>query len=154
MAREGAAASLISLPLEVRYSIFAHLSAHRSKPRKLLWHRFERVDVECLVHHSKWQDPSRPAPIVVYDDDDDDDCDTERESVLNENHEEKTATNMGSKKSRTLRAKTARTLTMLTKTKRATKTTRARQLEVMSISLIDTPYGSIGIGGIFHTCCA
>jgi len=87
MAREGGVAGLMSLPLEVRYCIFEYLSVRKSKPRKLLRYWFEKVEAKSLVHNYKWQNPGRPAPIVVYNDDD---CDTERESVLNENHEDNT----------------------------------------------------------------
>ncbi|USP73511.1 hypothetical protein yc1106_00785 [Curvularia clavata] len=80
MAREEAVASLMSLPLELRHSIFEYLSAREIKPRKLLRYWFENEEV-------KWRYPTEGGVVVLFSDDD---CDTERESLKDEDHEEDT----------------------------------------------------------------
>lgn len=62
----------MSLPLEVRHTIFKHLSARESEPGKLLRYWFEKTEVKGLIAEHRVSNPSGPAPIAVYSNDDGD----------------------------------------------------------------------------------
>jgi hypothetical protein len=57
---------LMSLPLEVRHSIFEYLSARKNAPKNLLRHWFEKEEAKGLIAQHKAGDPSGPEPIAIY----------------------------------------------------------------------------------------
>ncbi|KAH7072332.1 hypothetical protein FB567DRAFT_564244 [Paraphoma chrysanthemicola] len=58
----------MSLPLEVRHTIFEYAAARNIKPKKLLRYWFEKKEVKELVAQHVAADPNGPAPRVVQND--------------------------------------------------------------------------------------
>jgi hypothetical protein len=67
MADDNAACMLMSLPLEVRHTIFEYSAARDVKPKKLLRYWFEKKEAKELVAKQAAADPTAPAARVVYD---------------------------------------------------------------------------------------
>ncbi|KAF2846516.1 hypothetical protein T440DRAFT_558121 [Plenodomus tracheiphilus IPT5] len=58
--------SLVNLPLEVRHHIFAFVAARESTPKNLLLYWFEKQDAKQQIAELAAEDPTGPAPRVVY----------------------------------------------------------------------------------------
>jgi hypothetical protein len=75
MADDNAACLLMSLPLEVRHTIFEYSAARDVKPKKLLRYWFERKEAKELVAKQAAADPSAPAARVVHNNEYEEDSD-------------------------------------------------------------------------------
>ncbi|EOA83884.1 uncharacterized protein SETTUDRAFT_92623 [Exserohilum turcica Et28A] len=68
MAPDKPASLFVSLPLEVRHTIFEHAAARESAPKELLRFWFEKNEVEQLIAKHISENPDGPAPRAVYGD--------------------------------------------------------------------------------------
>jgi hypothetical protein len=75
MADDNGACLLMSLPLEVRHTIFEYSAARDVKPKKLLRYWFERKEAKELVAKQAAADPSAPAARVVHNNEYEEDSD-------------------------------------------------------------------------------
>ncbi|CAO2653001.1 Nn.00g024120.m01.CDS01 [Neocucurbitaria sp. VM-36] len=82
MADDKATSILMSLPLEVRHTIFEHAVAHEVKPKKLLRYWFEKKEVKEIIEKNAVDNPDGPTPQVIYNDDDyDEDSEIDEEEA-------------------------------------------------------------------------
>jgi hypothetical protein len=66
MAHDKATSPLMNLPLEVRHNIFKYAAVRETRPKELLRYWFEKKEVKELVAKEVSDNPTGPAPRVVY----------------------------------------------------------------------------------------